>query len=135
LIFLTFLSLKKLWWDVKSISAYLILFFLGLSGAPRPWILKILIWRSKIEAAYISIWYFFWLQIARWFQKYKNVVAWRSTLNLTGQNDQKFAKLENFIYFDLIWPPVVEIDLQTTKFLHFWNQRAICNRKKYHIGK
>jgi hypothetical protein len=28
---------------------------------------------------------------------------------------------------------VVEIDLQTTKFLHFWNQRAICNKKKYHI--
>jgi hypothetical protein len=30
----------------------------------------------------ISIWYFFWLQIARWFQKYKNFVVWRSTLML-----------------------------------------------------
>jgi hypothetical protein len=27
LTFLTFLSLKKLWWDVKSISAYLLFFF------------------------------------------------------------------------------------------------------------
>jgi hypothetical protein len=83
----------------------------------------------------ISIWYFFWLQIARWFQKYKNyvVMLWRSTSNVTGQNDQKLAKFENFIYFDLIWPPVIEINLQTTKFLHFWNQRAICKQKKYHI--
>jgi hypothetical protein len=43
--------------------------------------------------------------------------------------DQNLAKLENFIYFDLIWPSVVEIDLQTTKYIHFWNQRAICNHK------
>jgi hypothetical protein len=47
--------------------------------------------------------------------------------------DQNFTKLENFIYFDLIWPPAVEIDLQTTKFVYFWNQRAIFNQKKYHI--
>jgi hypothetical protein len=46
---------------------------------------------------------------------------------------QNLAKFENFIYFHLIWPPVVEIDLQTTKLVHFWNQRAICNQKKYHI--
>jgi hypothetical protein len=25
--------------------------------------------------------------------------------------------------------PVVKIDLQTTKHVHFWNQRAICTRK------
>jgi hypothetical protein len=43
------------------------------------------------------------------------------------------AKCENFIYFDLIFPPVVEIDLQTTNFLHFWNQRATCNQKMYHV--
>jgi hypothetical protein len=30
--------------------------------------------------------------------------------------DQNLAKFENFLYFDLIWPPVVEIDLQTTQF-------------------
>jgi hypothetical protein len=47
--------------------------------------------------------------------------------------DQNLEKNKNFIYFDLIWPPVVEIDLQTTKFLHFWNQGAIFNQKKYHI--
>jgi hypothetical protein len=47
--------------------------------------------------------------------------------------DQNLGKFENFIYFDLIWPPVVEIDLQTTKFVQFWNQRAIWNQKKYHI--
>jgi hypothetical protein len=28
---------------------------------------------------------------------------------------------------------MVEIDLQTTKFVHFCNQRAIYNQKKYHI--
>jgi hypothetical protein len=47
--------------------------------------------------------------------------------------DQNLAKFENFIYSDLIWHAVVEIDLQKTKFVHFWNQRAICNQKKYHI--
>jgi hypothetical protein len=47
--------------------------------------------------------------------------------------DQNLAQLKNFIYFDLIWPPVDEIDLQTTKFVHFWNQRAIFNQRKYHI--
>jgi hypothetical protein len=31
-----------------------------------------------------------------------NFVVWRSTLNVTGQNEQKLAKFENFIYFDLI---------------------------------
>jgi hypothetical protein len=33
--------------------------------------------------------------------------------------DQNLAKFENFIYFDLIWPPVVEIDLQTTNCTFF----------------
>jgi hypothetical protein len=32
----------------------------------------------------------------------KNCLVWRSTLNVTGQNNQKLAKFENFIYFDLI---------------------------------
>jgi hypothetical protein len=50
---------------------------------------------------YISIWYFFWLQIARWLHKYKNYVVWRSTLNVTGQNDQKLTKFEKFHIF---WP-------------------------------
>jgi hypothetical protein len=31
------------------------------------------------------------------------LVVWRSTLNVRGQNDQKLAKFENFIYFDLQW--------------------------------
>jgi hypothetical protein len=47
--------------------------------------------------------------------------------------DQNLAKFENFIYFDLIWPAVVEIDLETTKYVHFWNHWAIFNQKKYHI--
>jgi hypothetical protein len=59
------------------------------------------------------------------FQKYKNFVAWRSTLNVTGQNDQKFAKFK-ISYIFTLFGYVVEIDLQITK-LHFWNQRAICN--------
>jgi hypothetical protein len=35
--------------------------------------------------------------------------------------DQNLAKFENFIYIDLICPSVVEIDLKTTKYVHFWN--------------
>jgi hypothetical protein len=120
--FLTFLSLKNLWWDVKSISG---------ARDLEDW--KFSYEGQKLKLPNISLWYFFWLQIARWFQKYKNFVVWRSTLIVTGQNDQKLAKFENYIYFDLIWPPVVEIDFQTTKFLHFWNQQAICNQKMYHI--
>jgi hypothetical protein len=43
--------------------------------------------------------------------------------------DQNLTRFENFIYFDLIWPPMVEIDLQTIKCVHFLNQRTICNQK------
>jgi hypothetical protein len=70
------LTLKKLWWDVKTISAYLI--FFKVCQEPQgleDW--KFSYEGQKLKLPYISIWYFFWLQIARWFQKctkmYKNV--------------------------------------------------------------
>jgi hypothetical protein len=43
-------------------------------------------------------------------------------------------KFSNFANFWSFWSVTFEVDLQTTKFLHFWNQRAICNKKKYHIS-
>jgi hypothetical protein len=124
LIFLTSLSLKKLWWDVKSISAYLF-FFLGLSGAPRPWRLKILIWRSKIEVAI-----------------YIDMVLFLVVNCLLIPKMYKFCCLEvNFQCYRVEISRNLKIsyiltlfDLQTTKFVHFWNQRAICNQKKYHIN-
>jgi hypothetical protein len=38
-----------------------------------------------------------------------------------------------FPNFDQFQPVSFKVDLQTTKYVHFWNQRAICNQKKYHI--
>jgi hypothetical protein len=32
--------------------------------------------------------------------------------------------------FDLQW---LKLTYKQQNFLHFWNQRAICNKKKYHI--
>jgi hypothetical protein len=55
---------------------------------------------------------------------------------LQDEIDQNLSKFENFIYFDLstnfdqFQPVTFKVDLQTTKFVHFWNQRAICNQKK-----
>jgi hypothetical protein len=86
LIFLTFLSLKNLWWDVKSISGYF--FFLGLSEAPRPWRLKILIWRPKF-GPYIDM----VLYMVANCSLVTNFVIWRSTLNVTGWNWSKFGEI------------------------------------------
>jgi hypothetical protein len=60
---------------------------------------------QKLKLPYISIWYFVWLQIAHWFQK------------CTYQ----------------FQPVTFKVDLQTTEYVHFWNQRTIYNQKKYHI--
>jgi hypothetical protein len=54
-----------------------------------------------MKLPYISIWYFFWLEIARWFQKCTNFVLWRSTLNVTGWNWSKLSKIWKFHIF---WP-------------------------------
>jgi hypothetical protein len=44
-----------------------------------------------------------------------------------------YMKFSNLSNFDQFQPVTFKVDLQTTKFVHFWNQRAICNQKKYHI--
>jgi hypothetical protein len=46
-------------------------------------------------------------------------------LKLQVEINLNLVKFANFIYFDLIGHPVIAIDLQTTKYVHFWNQRAI----------
>jgi hypothetical protein len=48
---------------------------------------------QNLKLPFILIWYFFWLQIARWFQKCTNFVVRRSTLNVTSWNLSKFGKI------------------------------------------
>jgi hypothetical protein len=129
--FLTFLRLKNLWWDIKS--KFLRTFFYVCRESQGLEDGKFSYEGQNFILPYISIWYFFWLQIARWPQKCTYFVVWRSTLNLQDEIDRNLVKFENFIYFDHIWPPVVENDLQATKHAHFWNKRTIYNQKKYHI--
>jgi hypothetical protein len=127
LIFLTFLSLKKLWWDVKSISAYLI--FFCLSGAPNPWRLKILIWRSKIEVALYIDMVLFLIENCSLIPKiYKfcclevNFKCYRS----------KCSKIGEIWKFHIFWPYLTSSRWNWPSNNN-WNQRAICNQKKYHI--
>jgi hypothetical protein len=54
---------------------------------------------NKLKLPYISIWYFFWLQIAHWFQKCKNFVVWRSISTTGGQIRSKYMKFSNFANF------------------------------------
>jgi hypothetical protein len=79
-----------LWEDVKSISAYLIFFYWKFSYEGQ-----------NLKMPCISIWFFFWLQIDRWFQKCTKFVVWRSTLNFTGWNWSKFGEIWKFHIF---WP-------------------------------
>jgi hypothetical protein len=77
-------------------------FFLRFVGSPEA--LKIENSHMKVKnwsCPNISMWYFFKFQIARWFKKCKNLVVWRSTLNVTGWNWSKFGEIWKFHIF---WP-------------------------------
>jgi hypothetical protein len=101
-------------------------FFFWFVGSPEA--LKIENSHMKVKnwSCPISIWYFFWLRFARWFQKCKNFVVWRSALNVTGQNDQKIGEIWKFhIFWPYIWPQVVVIEVPyryigQLQFLSFW---------------
>jgi hypothetical protein len=67
-------------------------FFLGLSVGLEDWKFS-----YELKLPYISIWYFFWLQIARWFQKCTNLVV----LSFTCWNWSKFGETWKFHIF---WP-------------------------------
>jgi hypothetical protein len=69
---------------------------------------------QKFKVPYISIWYFFWLQIARWFQKCKHFVVSRSISTTVGQIRSKYLKFSNFVNFWSFWPVTFKVDLQTT---------------------
>jgi hypothetical protein len=84
------LTLKKLWRDVKSISALLI--FFRFVGSPEALKIENSHEGQKLKLPYISIWYFLWLQIACWFQKCKNFVVWRSISTTGGQIRPKYMK-------------------------------------------
>jgi hypothetical protein len=109
----------------ESISAYLI-FFLRFVESPEA--LKIENSHMKVKnwSWPISIWYYFCMQIVA---DSKNV----KILLFGGRKRLKLNKIwrnfENIIYFDLIWPPVVEIDLQTTKFYIFGISEQFAIRK------
>jgi hypothetical protein len=54
-------------------------------------------------------------------------VVWRSILNVTGWNWSTFVEIWKFHIYWPYWPSVVEIDLQTTKYVHMrviWNQKS-----------
>jgi hypothetical protein len=51
---------------------------------------------------------------------------------LKAEIDKNLAKFKKFIYFDLIWPPMVEIDLQTTKYVHLESASNLQPKKVPH---
>jgi hypothetical protein len=74
---------------------------------------------QKLKLPYISIWYFLWLQINRWFQKCKNFVGWRSISTTGGQIRSKYMKFLNYAKFWSISTCNIKSWLPNNKILTF----------------
>jgi hypothetical protein len=119
------LTFKKLRWDVKSISACLFFCFLGFFSYEG----------QKLKLPYninISIWYFSDCKLLADSKNVKfcclkvNFNHWRSN-KVKIYEIFKFRQFLNILTCNIwSWAP-------NNKIIYFWNQRAICNQKKYHI--
>jgi hypothetical protein len=112
------LTLKKLWWDVKSISAYLI--FFRFVGSPEA--LNIENVHMKVKNWSCPIYQYGTFSYCKLLGDSKNV---RSNSTTGGLIRSKYMKFSNFANFWSFWPVSFKVDLQTTKLLYFWNQFAI----------